>query len=398
MAQTAQEWIVNRPQDQRIPRYAASARLRHRPGPDPVTPDASRPERTPAHPAAYAVAAALTIPSTARASRSITAVAVPGRRLGGYRLIEPRRPGRQADVWRAVKLEPPVEEVALKLLPASSSTQDPRRLAQLRREAERGSRLVSPALLPTYEFGEADGLVFLAMPLVVGCSLGAVLDHRREFIAGGDPPPGAHRLATAPSPVYDRTITALMARVARAVSAAHASRVVHRDIKPMNILVRRDLTLLPPHRGNEPAPGDPASKDAGVFLCDFGLGRDLDVATPRQLRDGAGSPLYMAPERLRKQPADEVRCDVFALGVTLFEALTLTPPVEVPPEMPQPRWAAFLAAARPRRLRQLRRELPLALEDVVHRAMARDPYERHASAGHLADELDGVVDREFPGF
>jgi serine/threonine protein kinase len=293
-------------------------------------------------------------------------------------------------------------EVALKVIPAWAADHDPRRLAQLRREAERGARLVSPSLLPTYDFGEADGLVFLAMPLVVGCSLGAVLDHRREILSGSPPPPGSHRLSAAHETTYIRTVTGLIARVARAVAAAHAARVVHRDIKPMNILVSRDIEL---DQGGSVGKGAQAGPNAGasedfwgldescVYLCDFGLARDLDVATPVQLRDGAGSPLYMAPERLRKQPADEVRCDVYALGVTLFEALTLAPPIEVPPELPRLMWAEYLATAVPQRAGELCPALPRDLEEVIHRAMSRNPEHRHPTAAHLADDLQAVLAR-----
>src|SRR5205814_32063 len=87
------------------------------------------------------------------------------RRLGRYRLIERVGQGRQADVWRAVAPGPFVEEVALKVLPDTALGRDHRRRAQLRREAERGARLCSPSLLPTYEYGEADGAAFMAMPL-----------------------------------------------------------------------------------------------------------------------------------------------------------------------------------------------------------------------------------------
>jgi serine/threonine-protein kinase len=314
----------------------------------------------------------------------------PGRWVGRYRLIERLGSGRQADVWRAVRCEPTEGEVALKVLPLAASGHDPRRLAQLRREAERGSRLADPALLPTYDFGEVDGLVYLAMPLVVGCTLGAILDQRRErlALAGGlrheDGPPTdetvrRHRLADAPEPAYVRAVVGLLARVGRAVAAAHAARVAHRDIKPTNILVAHDL--------------DPSGSGPGVYLCDFGLARDLDVATPVQLRDGAGSPLYMAPERLLKRPADEFRGDVYALGVTLFESLTLEAPVEVPPDLPRSLWSQFLADTAPRRLRELRPDLPAALEAVTRRAMARDPSQRHPTAARFAVDLERFLGR-----
>ncbi|MCA1686138.1 MAG: serine/threonine protein kinase [Planctomycetia bacterium] len=289
-----------------------------------------------------------------------------GGRLGRYRLIERVGRGRQADVWRAVRDGSGVEQVALKVLPASQ--RDPKRRAQLRHEAERGTRLSGPSLLPTYDFGEADGAVFMAMPLVVGCTLAEVLTQRRADFGGRDPL-GAHRLAVADDRSYTRDVVGLIARVARAAGMAHDERVAHRDIKPGNILVRWDHA-------------------EGVFLCDFGLARDLDVATPRQLRDGAGSPQYMAPERLLRRPADEVSGDVFALGVTLFEALTLRPPVDVPDGLPRPFWAEFLATASPRRPSSLWPSIPTALEATALRAMSRDPARRHPTADHFAGDLE----------
>lgn len=288
-----------------------------------------------------------------------------GGRLGRYRLIERVGQGRQADVWRATG-GGTVGEVALKVLPPSSG--DPRRRAQLRHEAERGARLTGPSLLPTYEYGEADGAVYMAMPLVVGCTLAAVIAQRRE-VRSGRRVVNSHRLTYTSESAYVIEVVGLLARVARAAADAHDGRVAHRDIKPGNILVGR-------------------SRADGVFLCDFGLARDLDVATPSQLRDGAGSPLYMAPERLMKRPADEIRSDVFSLGVTLFEALTLSPPIDMPNDMPSALWASYLATAEPRRPSDLRPGLPAALEATILRATAREPDRRHPSATEFAGELE----------
>lgn len=302
-----------------------------------------------------------------------------GGTLGRYRLIERVGRGQQADVWRALRVGDGFEEVALKVLPASASARDPRRRTQLRREAERGARLVGPALLPAIDFGEADGAAYMAMPLVVGATLAAVIAQRRAVLEGR-PVVGAHRLAEAPEADYLRAVVGLMARVARAAAGAHDARVAHRDIKPDNVLVRRRYGT-----GSVP-PSD-------VFLCDFGLARDLDVATAAQLRNGEGTPLYMSPERLLKLPADEVRADVYALGATLFEALTLAPPLEIPRGLRIDLWARHLASARPRRPRDLRPSIPRGVEDVVLRATARDPDRRHRTAGDLADALDAVLAR-----
>ena len=219
---------------------------------------------------------------------------------------------------------PIFQEVALKLLPRVRAL-DPKRLAQFRREAERGARLSGPSLLPVYEYGEADGILYMVMPLVRGCSLGAIIAERRTYLEGKSSG-HLHPLVREPESEYFRGVAAVIARIARALEVVHAARVAHRDVKPTNILLDH---------------GD------RVFLCDFGLGRDLDVATPSQMRDGAGTPLYMAPERLLRFHADEMRADIYALGASLFEALALVPPAQVPEELAWSAWSAYLAEARP---------------------------------------------------
>jgi eukaryotic-like serine/threonine-protein kinase len=287
--------------------------------------------------------------------------------IGRYRLIERIGRGRQADVWRAVGENDATRVVALKVLPAAEVHRDPRRRAQLRREAERGVRLTGPSLLPILEYGEDAGTSFMAMPLVLGCTLADVISQRLDF-GDGQHIGAGHRLAFVPDAKYSREVAVVMTRVAHAAHEAHRGLVVHRDIKPGNVLLRHDHA-------------------SGVYLCDFGLARDLDVATPGQLRDGAGSPLYMAPERLLKRPADEVRCDVFALGVTLCEALTLRPPLEVPAGLPREHWAEYLATTVPHAPSKLRPTIPPALEDIVLRATARDPARRYPTAAEFAHDL-----------
>jgi serine/threonine-protein kinase len=303
---------------------------------------------------------------------------VAGLRMGRYRLIERLGRGCQGDVWRAAREDAgsgQAPEVALKLL-APNLARDPRRLAQFRREAERRARLGVPSVLPTTEYGESDGTLFMAMPLVDGCSLGEVIGWRRRDISPlplhetTDP---RHPLAEAVANTYLRGVVHALARVARTVDHVHAARVVHRDIKPANILLDR-------HRAE------------GIFLCDFGLARDLDVATPEQLRDGAGSPLYMAPERLLRLLADEVLCDIYALGATLYEAVTLMPPVPIPESLPWPAWTTYLAKTEPVPPRSVRPEIPESLEAIILRAMARPPEKRYPAAAELARDLESFLD------
>src|SRR4051812_43605487 len=220
-------------------------------------------------------------------------------RLGHYRLIAPRARGGQAEVWEALQVEPVVGRVALKLLDPDRGGGPPG-LARLRREALRGAHLDHPAILPVYEFGVACGLAYLVMPLVDGPSLADVLGQRRH--RADAPATPVHPLALLPGPLYLPAVVRALAQVARALHAAHAARVAHRDVKPQNILLDRH---------------DPRR----VFLIDFGLGRDLDRATLPQLRAGEGTLGYMAPEKLRGRQVDDGPCDIYALGVTLFEAV-----------------------------------------------------------------------------
>jgi serine/threonine-protein kinase len=288
-------------------------------------------------------------------------------RLGRYHLIAPLARGSQGEVWKAVQIEPIVELVALKLL-AHEHELDARRLARFHREARRGAHLDSPALLPIYEFGVEDGIAYLAMPWVDGFTLGDVLNQRVQCRAGS-PPVLVHRSALLPEPRYLSAMLHVLTRVARALHAAHTSRVVHCDVKPANILLDR-------HREDR------------VFLVDFGLGRDLDVVTLQQLRTAEGTPRYMAPEKLSGSQVDEVRCDLYSMGVTLFETVTLTTPRVVPSDLPRAAWAGHLARSQPPRLREVHPGLPAALEAIVARAMARDPARRYPSAAALAADLD----------
>ena len=185
----------------------------------------------------------------------------------------------------------------------------------------------------------------------------------------GDVTRKVHHFVTMADEDYVASMTRTLAKAARALASVHDQRIVHRDIKPANILLdnRRSET---------------------VYLCDFGLGRDLDVATAEQMRDGAGTPLYMAPERLLRLRADEIKCDIYSMGFTLCEALTLDRPFRVPDDLALPALAPFLASAEPISPSLLDPQFPADLEAIIMKAMARNPQDRHDSADELADDLE----------
>ncbi|HZW33146.1 MAG TPA: serine/threonine-protein kinase [Isosphaeraceae bacterium] len=296
-----------------------------------------------------------------------------GHRLGPYRLLERLGQGAQGEVWKALRLDRRAEFVALKVL-KSALASNPARMAQFRREAERGVRLDGPSLLPVYELSTCDGHHFMAMPYVEGTSLREVIKSRLRD--GGRAP--RHFLTSLEEPDYLRAMTRILAKAARALGRVHDHRIAHRDIKPANLLLVHD-------RSEE------------VYLCDFGLGRDLEVATAEQMRDGAGTPMYMAPERLLRALADEIKCDIYSMGVTLFEAFTLQRPFQVPGHLTSSSLPAFLVRTEPRRPRAVCPGLPPEHEAVILKAMARNPSRRYESAYQLAADLERLdVSREAP--
>ncbi len=290
-----------------------------------------------------------------------------GRDLGPYRLLEWLGRGAEGDVWKAVRLERTGELVALKILKPSLAN-NPARKAQFRREAERGTGLVGPSLLTVHELHEIDGYHFIIFTYVESTSLRDVIKRRYDYLSRGDLEQG-HPFVTMSEEDYLGSMTRTLAKAARALASVHDQRIAHRDVKPANILMD--------NRCRE-----------GVYLCDFGLGRDLDVATSQQMRDGAGTPLYMAPERLLRFAADEIKCDIYSMGVTLCEALTLKRPFQVPDDLPFPALAPFLARAEPVHPRVLDPGFPEDLAAIVMKAMARDPRQRHDSVRELAGDLD----------
>jgi serine/threonine-protein kinase len=206
------------------------------------------------------------------------------------------------------------------------------------------------------------------MPLVEGGSLAAAIAHRH---AAGDERQceiGAWWEECSDSE-YQSAVVGLLARVARALAVAHDRRVVHRDIKPANILLDR-------------------WDDGCAFLSDLGLGCGRDDPDTSFGSEQAGTLMYMPPEKLLRQETDETLADIYALGVTLYEALTLVHPRAVPEGVHRSCVPALLAASVPPRPCAVRPALPVALEAIILRAMAWEPSERYQSAADLAHDLD----------
>ena len=207
-----------------------------------------------------------------------------GRVVGGFVLESLLGAGGMAEVYRGIDLVL-AREVAVKVLPPQLA-QFPISVARFRDEARAVAALASPHIVPIYQYGEDDNLLYLVMPILA--------DSLRAKLQREGPPP-------------IETAVRLVAQIAGALEIAHAAGVVHRDVKPENI-------LLDAH--NQP------------MLSDFGIARDIAdlhaAGAGRALTTTGtliGTPQYMAPEQLRQQPADQ-RSDVYSLGVVLYELLT----------------------------------------------------------------------------
>lgn len=257
------------------------------------------------------------------------------RMFGPYRVETLLGRGGMGEVHRAYDTRHD-RYVALKWLTA---TTDDEFRTRFRREANIVARLTEPHVIPIHAYGEIGGRLYLDMRLVDGADLGRLLDEN------GPLPP--HRAV------------AILAQVAAALDAAHGAGLVHRDVKPSNILVtERDFT----------------------YLIDFGLAASTAGMTSLT-RSGTviGTMDYLAPERLNQQPVDG-RADMYSLACVLYQAVTGHRPF--PTDEPVGAIAAHLHTPPPV-ASALAPHLPAALDQVIATGMAKDPDRRYATAGQL---------------
>jgi serine/threonine protein kinase/WD40 repeat protein len=299
--------------------------------------------------------------------------------LGDFRILREVGRGGMAVVYEAEQVSLN-RRVALKVLPLAA-TLDPRQLERFRHEARAAGLLHHHHIVPVYAVGCERGIHYYAMQLIEGCSLAAVIGAWRE--EQRDPksqtaerdPPGAGRTETRPPAVRDtvpshwprkplRRIAELVVQTADALEYAHTMGVIHRDVKPANLLL--DM------RGN-------------IWVTDFGLARLGGGPGLTLCGDLLGTLRYMSPEQaLAKHGLVDHRTDVYSLGATLYELLTLRPAAD---GTSKEEILARLAFEEPIAPRRLDRSIPAELETVTLKALAKDARERYATAGELADDL-----------
>jgi hypothetical protein len=251
----------------------------------------------------------------------------------GYRIEELIGRGGMGVVYRAYDLRLK-RAIALKLV-APELALDERFRARFARETELAMALEHPNVIPIYDAGDVDGRLYLAMRLVDGPDLRGILR------AGGALPPAR---------AY-----AICQQVAAALDAAHAKGLVHRDVKPSNVLV---------------------DADDHVYVADLGIGRRLEEAGEDR---SVGTPAYLAPEEIEGLEVDE-RADVYSLGCLLFECLTGEAPFARDSRLALA-WAHLEEEAPAATARNS--DLPSAVDPVLARALAKAPADRYQSCGAL---------------
>ncbi|GGM76818.1 hypothetical protein GCM10011609_10960 [Lentzea pudingi] len=258
--------------------------------------------------------------------------------FGPYRIEQLLGRGGMGEVHRAYDMAHDRSVALKRLSPGYHDDEDYR--ARFRREAQIVARLREPHVIPIHAYGEIDGRLYLDMRLVEGADLSDVI--REGTIAPA-------------------RAVAIVDQVASALDAAHADGLVHRDVKPSNVLV---------------TPSD------FVYLVDFGIARSVSPAATSLTASGSvvGTLDYMAPERFESGPVDG-RADIYALAGVLFACLSGCRPFTADGTAAQI-WAHMKEA--PPKASPLNPAVPAALDEVIAKGMAKDPAGRYATAGELA--------------
>jgi serine/threonine protein kinase len=260
-----------------------------------------------------------------------------------YRVLRKLGGGGMASVFLAEHAQLG-RQVVLKVLHAHLA-RDPEMLERFRREAQAASELVHPNIVPIIDAGDAEGMLFTVMPYLAGGSMA-------DRIARGTLPPAE--------------VASTVAQAATALDYAHRRGIVHRDVKPDNVLF---------------------DEDGHALVTDFGIAEARSQARLTASGRAMGTPHYMAPEQAMGKLVDG-RSDVYSLGIVMYEGLVGFPPFDGPD--------AFAVGYKqvheqPVPPQQVNSEVPQALADIVMRCLSKPPAARYARANDLAVALIAVL-------
>lgn len=295
--------------------------------------------------------------------------------LGDFHLIREIGRGGMGVVYEAQQLSLR-RRVALKVLPFTNSLSK-QQLLRFHSEAYAAATLHHPNIVPVYAIGSDRGVQFYAMQLITGRSVAELLAELRQQQAGlatrntekQNLSETAKFSATSArdstdSPDFFRRVAELGVQAAEALEYSHAQGILHRDVKPANLLIDDEDKL---------------------WVTDFGLARAQDSGNLTRSGELLGTLRYMSPEQVSgTQSGLDMRTDVYSLGVTLYELLSLTPAFGGNNE---PELLRGIAFEEPPRLRQINRRIPTDLETIIAKAMEKRAADRYPSAREFADDL-----------
>ena len=275
----------------------------------------------------------------------------PGQTLGPYRIINQIGKGGMATVYKAY--QPSVDRyVAVKVLP-SQLAESKEFAARFQQEARIIAKLEHPHILPVFDYGESDGIAYFVMRYLEAGTL-------KERMEVGRPLPL-------------NEIDRIFNQLTDALSYAHSHGIVHRDLKPANALI---------------------DSYGNIFLTDFGIAKLLESASPRLTQTDAimGTPAYISPEQAQAQPVDQ-RSDIYSLGIILYEMVT----GRVPYMADTPLAIIFKHVSDPLPLPSLiKPDIPISIEQVLLKALAKDPKDRFSTAAEFAAAWKRALDDKEP--
>ncbi|MCH8045475.1 MAG: protein kinase, partial [Planctomycetes bacterium] len=317
-----------------------------------------------------------------------------GKPLGDYQLIRQIGRGGMGVVYEAEQLSLG-RRVALKILPFAAVLDD-QQIQRFKNEARAAATLDHPGIVPVYSVGCERGVHYYAMQFIEGQSLAEVIEGIRAGESGkrkaesGEAADSSNSKSQIPNPksqidtlalvalstqresnapAFFRNVAEIGVQVAEALDHAHSQGIVHRDIKPGNLLL---------------------DVKGRVWITDFGLARIETDAAITATGDILGTLRYMCPEQaLGKHKIVDERADVYSLGATLYELLTLRP---VFAGRDRQELLDEIAHQEPTAPRRLNRAVPAELETIVLKAIEKRPEDRYASARLLADDLQRLLD------